>query len=288
MQMIPIPGGQLIMGSEDYYPEERPVHKRQILPFAISASPVTNLEFAEFVADTGYLTTAEGGMRDGTIEGRRGSFVFTPTPGPVDLRNANLWWRWDSTANWSSPTSGLNAEKDLPLHPVVHVSHFDALAFCHWAGRRLPSEAEWEWAARGGLVSKEFETGQKHKEGELLVNTFQGDFPYQNLGSKGFLGSSPTGIFPPNGYGIFDMLGNVWEWTSDAWTAFHATNQSIRLPARSLPVVQEDRAEITRRTVKGGSHLCSPQYCLRYRPAARTSQQGDASTSHLGFRCASD
>jgi formylglycine-generating enzyme required for sulfatase activity len=294
-EMVPIPGGELRMGSERYYPEERPIHRVEVAPFSLDRHPVTHARFAEFVAATGYRTVAErpldpadfpGAPREALVPG---GLVFVATPGPVRLDDWTQWWAYVPGASWRQP---YGPEVDLgPLddHPVTQVAYEDAEAYATWRGARLPTEAEWELAARGGLVGAEFAWGDEpYPEGRQMANTWQGAFPWQNTALDGFVATSPVGSFEPNGLGLLDVAGNVWEWTSDWWTDAHVE------PERPCcgPGVDRRRASVApgerlpRRVIKGGSHLCSPDYCLRFRPAARTPEAIDTATCHLGFRCA--
>lgn len=281
---VTIPAGSFMMGSVAFYPEEAPIVKKNVASFLISPTPVTNEDFMEFVDDTGYLTTAE---RPFIVDGHTkdpGSLVFTPTEGPVDLRDWRQWWTWIPGTSWRAPEGPGSDILDRLTHPVVHVSHDDALAYCAWKGVRLPHETEWEYAARGGLEGATFAWGEEAQDVEnLRANTWQGRFPYENLGTLGWERTSPVGSFPPNGYGLLDVTGNVWEWTASPWTPRHAENECSCSPGKKLS--NEDSELLV---VKGGSFLCSPEYCLRYRPAARSSQSRDTSTSHLGFRVAKD
>jgi formylglycine-generating enzyme required for sulfatase activity len=284
---VTISTGRFLMGSDTQYPEESPVIECSVDAFRIARAPVTNREFAEFIAATNYVTVAERpvdaialGLADGP-DLRAGSLVFTPTSGPVDLHDWRQWWRWTSGAFWRKPEgpgSTIDARED---HPVVHVAYEDAEAYCAWAGARLPTETEWEYAARGGLESATYAWGEEPPEvGVLKANTWQGRFPYRNDGADGWVGTSPVGTFPANGYDVVDMIGNVWEWTSTSWTDDHSA------PTCSCsPTASRDDPEMV---IKGGSHLCAPEYCRRYRPSARSSQTRDSSTSHIGFRLARD
>lgn len=284
---VAISGGHFRMGSDDFYPEESPVVECTVGPFQLGRAPVTNREFAAFVAATGYLTTAERpldlpalGLPEGAPDDA-GSLVFTMTPGPVDLRDWRQWWLWVVGATWRTPQGPGSNVATRAEHPVVHVSHEDALAYCAWAGARLPTEKEWELAARGGLESATYGWGEEHPaEGALKANTWQGSFPYRNTGALGWVGTSPVGAFPPNPFGLVDMIGNVWEWTSSPWTDRHPVDACA-----CSPVAHSSGDSMV---TKGGSHLCAPEYCRRYRPAARTSQSTDSSTSHIGFRVARD
>ncbi|SFS13373.1 Formylglycine-generating enzyme, required for sulfatase activity, contains SUMF1/FGE domain [Microbacterium sp. cf046] len=293
--MIAIPAGTLLIGSAEFYADEGPVHERYVAAFELDAHPVTNEEFAQFVASTGYVTVAERELDPADFEGADpadlvpGSMVFTPTTGPVDLRDWRQWWRWVPGARWSEPTGPGSSFDDRMRHPVVHVSFEDATSYATWAGKRLPTESEWEWAARGGLVGARFAWGDDERPGgRLMVNRWQGSFPYRNAGADGWAGTSPVGTFAPNGYGLFDMTGNTWEWTTDFYTPRHVVAgvvPAVDAGARTS-LLGTTPAGDTRRVLKGGSHLCSPDYCLRYRPAARSPQSEDTAMTHIGFRCA--
>jgi formylglycine-generating enzyme required for sulfatase activity len=289
------------MGSNEFSADETPVHERRVEAFRIEEHPVTNAQFAAFVDDTGYVTVAERSLIAEDFPGADpddlvpGGLVFTPTDGPVDLGDWRQWWSWGRGAQWRfpfGPDAGIDALADCPEHPVVQVAFEDAAAYADWAGRRLPTEAEFEFAARGGLVGARFAWGDEELPGgRLMVNRWQGSFPYRNTGAAGFVGTSPVATFPPNGYGLFDVTGNVWEWTTDFYAPRHVPPgargaESGGRPDLLAPVDRE--AAAPRRVLKGGSHLCSPDYCLRYRPAARSPESEDSSTTHIGFRCAAD
>jgi len=289
------------MGSDEFYPEERPVHPVSVDGFWIDAHPVTVDQFSAFVAATGYVTTAERPLDPAAYPEADpellvpGSLVFTPTRGPVPLDDYRQWWRYVPGASWRTPEGPGSTVEGRERHPVTQVTHEDAVAFAAWSGRQLPTEAEWEFAARGGLEGKRFAWGDEFApEGRLLANTWQGEFPWQNTLEDGFLGTSPVGSFPANGYGLVDMTGNVWEWTDDFYAPRHPDavdhpccaphNPRTTSPAASFDLGNPG-ADIPRRVTKGGSHLCAPSYCLRYRPAARQAEAVDTSTSHIGFRC---
>jgi formylglycine-generating enzyme len=293
--MIEIPGGTLLMGSDEFYPEEGPVHERRVEAFTLDQHPVTNRQYAAFVEDTGYVTIAERPMDPSDYPGVHpddlvpGAMVFTPTTGPVDLRDWRQWWRWEPGASWRHPFGPGSSIDDRLDHPVVQVAYPDAAAYAAWAGRRLPTEAEWEWAARGGLVGARFAWGQETKpDGTLMADTWQGAFPYRNDGADGWIGTARVASFPANGYGLHDMIGNVWEWTDDYWTHRHVPPGAVGVDAgqRASLLSSEPGSPIPRRVLKGGSHLCAPEYCLRYRPAARSAQAEDTAMTHIGFRCA--
>jgi sulfatase modifying factor 1 len=285
--LIELTGGVFRMGSREFYPDEGPVHDERVEPLAIEQHPVTNAQFAEFVADTGYVTMAERpldralfpDLADEELE--PGALVFTPTPGPVDLSNWRQWWRWSVGADWRHPYGPESSIEDKADHPVVQVAYPDAEAYASWASRRLPSEAEWEYAARAGSTTTYAWGEEVRPDGQLMANTWQGQFPYQNTGAAGWIGTSPVGSFPANDFGLVDMIGNVWEWTTTTYHARHVTTSPCCGPASQSANDQTT----TRKALKGGSHLCAPEYCLRYRPAARSPQSLDTSTTHIGFRC---
>ena len=276
------------MGSDKHYPEEAPVRVVSVGSFWIDRMPVTNHEFRRFVEATGYVTVAERvpDARDypGALPHmlKPGSLVFTPPNHRVDLRDFSQWWRYEFGANWRRPYGRGRSNKGLDDHPVVHVAYADAEAYAAWAGKALPTEAEWEYAARGGLDGAEFAWGDElTPDGRHMANTWQGEFPLENLATDGYARTSPVGAFPPNDFGLYDMIGNVWEWTTD-WFLPRGTAEA------ASPCCIPDRAHETRippKVVKGGSHLCAPNYCRRYRPAARHAQPIDTGMSHVGFRC---
>ena len=296
-----IPGGEFLMGSDEFYPEESPVHRVFVDGFWMDEQPVTVAAFREFVEATGHVTVAEVAPDPADYPGADpdllvpGSLVFHHTEGPVDLRDYRAWWRWMPGAQWRHPQGPDSTLEGLDRHPVTHVAFADAEAYAAWAGKELATEAEWEFAARGGLEGKRYIWGDEFAPGGTqMANTWQGDFPWQNLALDGYERTSPVGSFPANGYGLVDMAGNVWEWTADFFTPRHPgevaraccmpRNPRVDQPTtgRELGLAGE---QIPRRVTKGGSHLCAPSYCLRYRPAARQGEAVDTSTSHIGFRC---
>ena len=280
-----IAGGSFGMGDERFYPEERPVREVTVRGFWIDEHQVTVAEFRRFVKQTGHVTVAERPPDPADYPGadpallRPGSLVFRATRGPVDLSDARNWWQYLPGATWKRPEGPGSDTYTRARHPVVHVAPEDAEAYAAWAGKALPTEAEWEYAARGGLEGAVFAWGDElAPAGRVMANSWQGEFPWQNLMTDGWLGTSPVRTYPPNGYGLFDLTGNVWEWTSDTFHAGdtgHACCAPERAPQERFP----------RRVIKGGSHLCAPNYCLRFRPAARQGEAIDTSTAHIGFRC---
>jgi formylglycine-generating enzyme required for sulfatase activity len=299
--MIRIPGGTFRMGSDRHYPEEAPVHRVTVDGFWIDRTPVTNRQFRDFVRATGHVTFAEKRPDPRDYPGAQphmlyaGSLVFTPPDRPVDLRQWGEWWTLLKGADWRRPYGPKSNIHGLDNHPVVHVTFADALAYASWAGKGLPTEAEWEFAARGGLEGAEFTWGDAFTPGgRQMANTWQGAFPFQNLTQDGFERTSPVTAFPPNGYGLYDMIGNVWEWTSDFYVPKHPADavKACCIPENPRGGSEDQsydpcqpQIRIPRRVLKGGSHLCAPNYCRRYRPAARHPQPVDTSTSHVGFRC---
>ncbi|MDL9936894.1 formylglycine-generating enzyme family protein [Gordonia sp. ABSL1-1] len=290
-ELVQLPAGTFRMGSDRHYPEERPAHERAVGAFAIEAHPVTNAQFAEFVTETGYVTVAQEPIDPTDFPGADpatlvpGALVFTPTSGPVFLGNWQQWWRWQPDASWRQPQGPGSGIDDRLDHPVVHVAYRDAAAYAQWAGRRLPTETEWEYAARGGQSGDhEFAWGDDFApDGRPRANTWQGHFPYDN---QGWGGTSPVGSYPANGFGLVDMIGNVWERTSDVFTPRHVRPDDIHVSADGRPdLLAPTTSPTVMRVTKGGSHLCAPEYCRRYRPAARSAQSDDTATSHLGFRC---
>ena len=297
-----IPGGTFLMGSNCFYPEERPAHHVTVDGFWMDRCPVTNEQFARFVKATGWVTVAERPPLADDYPGAEpellvpGSLVFRRSEGPVDLSHWMLWWRWTPGASWRRPKGAGSHFRDCRRHPVVHVAYEDVEAYARWAGKEIPTEAEWERAARGGLEGAAFTWGD-HLPGpgeRPLANTWEGEFPWQNSLQDGYLGTSPVGSFPANGYGLYDMAGNVWEWTSDWYAARHQADEgkpccSPRNPRGGSREKSYDACQphvrIPRKVLKGGSHLCAPNYCLRYRPAARSPQMVDTGTCHIGFRC---
>jgi formylglycine-generating enzyme required for sulfatase activity len=299
--MLRVPGGTFLMGSNDFYPEERPVHRVSVDGFWMDEHPVTNAQFRRFVKATGYVTVAERPLNPAEYPEADpsslvpGSLVFRKTRGPVDLRDVRNWCAYTPGANWRHPEgSGSNLGR-RERHPVVQIAYEDAEAYARWAGKELPTEAEWEYAARGGLERATYAWGDEFApKGKMMANTWRGRFPWENLKTDRYEGTSPVKVFPSNGYGLYDMTGNVWEWTSDYYSPRHPKEAAKpccvpRNPRVDSPegnhTIGQPGAHILRKVIKGGSHLCAPNYCLRYRPAARQDEAIDTSTAHIGFRC---
>jgi formylglycine-generating enzyme required for sulfatase activity len=289
------------MGSEKHYPEERPVHRVSVDGFWMDRYPVTNGRFRQFVEATGHVTFAEIPPDAADYPGAlphmlyEGSLVFVKPTGPVDRGNIANWWQYLRGAQWRHPQGPESSIDDLERYPVVHVTFGDAETFAAWEGKVLPTEAEWEFAARGGLDGAAYAWGDEFMPDDRpMANTWQGTFPWESLVTDGYEGTSPVGTFPPNGYGLYDVIGNVWEWTTDWYVPKHPAEQvkacCIPRNPRGGPEDQsydpnQPDIKIPRKVLKGGSHLCAPNYCRRYRPAARFPEPVDTSTCHVGFRC---
>ncbi|MFD0591998.1 formylglycine-generating enzyme family protein [Catellatospora coxensis] len=300
-----IPGGRFTMGSDRHYPEEAPAHHVAVDGFWIDPAPVTNAQFEAFVEATGYVTTAERPADPAAYPGADpallapASAVFTPPPYPVDLGDLHQWWSYVAGANWRHPGGPGTSLRERREHPVTHVTYADALAYAQWAGKQLATEAEWEYAARGGLPDSEYAWGDEFNPGgSHMANTWQGRFPHENLRLDGYDGTSPVGAFPANAYGLHDMIGNVGVDVRLVRRARPPRTEHAHLLRHRRPRVNpaggtesgsfepgQAHLRIPRKTMKGGSHLCAPNYCRRYRPAARLPQPVDTSTCHLGFRC---
>ena len=285
--LVWIPTQTATLGSDRHYPEEGPVRDIAVEGFWIQASQVTNTDFTEFVDATGYVTVAERPLDPADYPGapaanlQPGSMVFRRTSGPVDLKHLSQWWTWTPGASWRTPVGPLSSIDKRAEHPVVHVAYEDAQAYAVWAGLELPTEAEWETAARGGLDQATYTWGDDPEvPGQRMANYWHGEFPWRP--DPGYGRTSPVGSFPPNGYGLFDMAGNVWEWTRDWYSDDRAGDPSSE--AGSYDPAQP-QFKVPRKVVKGGSFLCADNYCLRYRPAARRPQMIDTGMSHIGFRC---
>ncbi len=298
--LVRIEGRTFVMGSDRHYPEEAPAHAVKVDSFFMERTPVTNRKFLAFVEATGHITVAEKAPDAKDYPGakphmlRAGSLVFT-MPKMVDGPDITQWWRFKFGANWRRPLGGLSDLRGKLDHPVVHVAYADAQAYADWAGLELPTEAEWELAARGGIEGADYAWGEEFSPGGIsMANTWAGVFPTHSVKPKGLERTTPVGSYPPNGYGLYDMIGNVWEWTSDYWSPRHSepVTHSCCIPHNPRGGAAEASLDpgqpeimIPRHVLKGGSHLCAPNYCRRYRPAARHAEPEDTSTSHVGFRC---
>ncbi len=276
--MIEIPAGRYRIGSDEHYPEERPAREIGVAAFQIDATPVTNDAFAQFVAATGHITAAEKAQPPG-------SAVFVMSAGPVDLHDPSNWWRFVADTNWRAPEGHGSDLAGRGHHPVVHVGYEDAVAFARWSGKRLPSEAEWEVAARGGHAATEYAWGNDLMPGgRLMANIWSGSFPWY-FARDGKPGTMLVGSFPANGYGLFDVIGNVWEWTA---SVFATQGSCSCAPPSDGNDSNDGKDDDLRMVLKGGSFLCAAEYCARYRPAARIGLTRDSTTMHVGFRCARD
>jgi formylglycine-generating enzyme required for sulfatase activity len=307
--MVWIPADTFSMGGDNDQArqDEFPKHAVKLNGFFMDVTEVTNAQFAKFVAATGYITTAEKDINWEDLKKqlpldtpkpepetlKAASLVFVPTEGEVSLQDYSQWWSWSHGANWNHPKgkdSDIVGKENLP---VVHISWDDANAYCKWAGKRLPTEAEWEYAARGGLIKNIYAWGnEKVDEGKMHCNYFQGNFPYKNEGSDGFMGSASVKSFAPNGYGLYDMGGNVWEWCADNYNnTYYDAFKKIKLainPKGPLKSYDPDEPLVAKRVMRGGSFLCNESYCSGYRVSARMKSSADSSMEHLGFRCVSN
>lgn len=300
--MCLVSGGTFLMGSNAHYPEERPARQVRVDAFQIDETPVTNTQFVRFVLATGYRTFAERAPDPTHYPGilpeliQPGSLLFVPPAGPVDVSDFRQWWQFCAGADWRHPYGPESSLEGLGDHPVVHIVHEDAMAYAEWAGKSLPTEAEWERAARGGVEGATYAWGEElAPNGQMRANYWQGAFPWQNSMEDGYLRTSPVRSYPANPFGLYDMIGNVWEWTND-WFGEHGQEAK---PAGACCIPDNPRGggeessfdpcqrevAIARKVLKGGSHLCADNYCLRYRPAARHAQPIDTSACHVGFRC---
>ncbi|WP_326656748.1 formylglycine-generating enzyme family protein [Streptomyces sp. NBC_00385] len=298
--MVHVPGGTFRMGCDDFFPEERPAHPVSVDAFAIDIHPVTVVQFRRFVKATGYITIAERPLDPRDFPGAApadivpGALVFRRTRGPVPLDDWRRWWQYCPGADWRHPYGPTSNLDGRDRHPVTQVAYPDALAYAEWMGKQLPSEAEWEFAARGGLEAATYSWGDEFEpKKRRMANTWAGEFPWQfrrGRGQADHPDTTPVGSYPPNGYGLFDMTGNIWEWTTDPYTPRHhapapadccAPRRSRGTPTTADPAATQPASLV----IKGGSYLCAPNYCLRYRPAARQRQTEDTATCHLGFRC---
>ena len=303
--MVWIPGGEFMMGADNEQAgeDEYPKHKVRVDGFWMDETEVTNAQFAQFVKATGYVTTAEQvpdwqelkkSLRPGTPRPPDdvmvpGSMVFNPPRRPVPLDNWRIWWKWVPGADWSHPVGPGSSIAGLEDYPAVHISWYDANAYANWAGKRLPTEAEWEWAARGALAGNIYPWGNEHIEtGIKKANFWQGNFPIFDAAEDGFKGPSPVKSFPPNSYGLYDMAGNVWEWCADWYHSeyYNMVNaEGEKNPRGPMSSYEPDEPWAQKRVQRGGSFLCSESYCSGYRVSARLRTPPDTGELHVGFRC---
>ncbi|NBR84902.1 MAG: formylglycine-generating enzyme family protein [Verrucomicrobia bacterium] len=290
--MVWIPGGTFQMGSEEGQPDEKPVHEVTVDGFWMDKYELTNAEFEKFIKATGYVTIAERKPKQEDFPEAPpealvpGSIVFTPPPGDVPLHNHMAWWRYVPGANWRHPEGPDSTIVGREKHPVVHVAWFDAVAYAKWAGKRLPTEAEWEFAARGGKEKLTYIWGnEKTPDGKWMANFWQGKFPNGNTLQDGFKSQSPVGSFPPNDYGLYDMAGNVWEWTSDWYLPDYYAKSPKANPQGPQESYDPNEPGVWKRITRGGSYLCTEAYCWGYRPAMRMKTSPDTGLNHTGFRC---
>jgi formylglycine-generating enzyme required for sulfatase activity len=307
--MVWIPGGTYSMGGDNDQArqDELPKHRVKVNGFFIDITEVTNAQFSKFVAATGYKTTAEKDINWEELKKqlppetekpdsetlKAASLVFVPTEGEVSLQDYSQWWSWSHGADWKHPKGKDSDIVGKDNYPVVHISWDDANAYCKWAGKRLPTEAEWEYAARGGLTKNIYSWGnEKVDEVKMHCNYFQGNFPYRNEATDGFIGAAPVKSFSPNGYGLYDMAGNVWEWCADKYhNLYYDTFKKVKValnPKGPLKSYDPDEPLVAKRVMRGGSFLCNESYCSGYRVSARMKSSSDSSMEHLGFRCVSN
>lgn len=294
--MVWIPHGKFWMGAEDTtMPDARPVREIELSGYWIDTTEVTNRQFAEFVKATGYKTVAEIAPKAEDYPGADpkllvpGSVVFTPSDGPVPLDNFLQWWRWQPGADWRHPEGPGSSIEDRMDHPVVQIAYDDAVAYAQWAGKRLPTEAEWEKAARGGLERKKYVWGDTlNPDGKWMSNNWQGGFPHANSKEDGFFSTAPVKSYQPNGYGLYDMSANVWEWCSDWYRPDSYKTMASKDPKGPADSFDPQEPGIPKRVHRGGSFLCSDLYCIRYLPAARGKGATDSGANHIGFRCVKD
>lgn len=307
--MVWIPGGEFTMGTdeEEAYPAEKPAHRVKVDGFWMDETEVTNEQFKKFVDATGYVTVAEKKPEWEQLKKQLppgsspppeenlvpGSLVFTPPSYAVSLDDYSQWWSFRPDANWKQPDGPGSTIEGKSNHPVVHIAYDDAIAFAAWAGKRLPTEAEWEFASRGGVDSERYSWGKEYRpQGKYMANTFQGVFPGTNDGEDGFTGSSPVKTFPPNRYGLYDIIGNAWEWTSDYFDAnYYGELAKSRLtvnPKGATKPYDPNEPFAEKRVTRGGSFLCATNYCVNFRPSARQGTTFDSGMSHVSFRCVLD
>lgn len=299
--MVAIPGGEFLMGSDPPHarPDEYPIHRVKVDAFWMDETEVTNAQFRQFVEATGYVTTAEKPPRLEDIMAQLPP--GSPSPSPDTLQPGSLvffpsagkeyWWKWVPGADWRHPEGPTSSIQGKEQYPVVQVSWYDAQAYAQWAGKRLPTEAEWEFAARGGLKGKAYSWGNEDPyQGKSRANIWHGTFPNEDIGKDGYRGTSPVRSFPPNPYGLYDMIGNVWEWVWDWYRSDtypqRASNATVINPKGPSDSYDPEEPYLKKRVQRGGSFLCSANYCASYRPSARMKSTPDTGLVHTGFRCA--
>ena len=289
--MVYIKGGGFLMGSDDF-PDSRPLHQVVINDFWMDEHEVTNAEYAQFVKETGYKTIAERPLNPADYPGVPldklvpGSAVFTPTSQPVNLQNPLAWWSYEAGASWQSPEGKTSGIKGRENHPVVHISYEDAMAYANWAGKRLPTEAEWEFAAQGGKGNRTYYWGKELKpNNKWVANIYQGSFPDNNTKEDGYAAAAPVKSFPANPYGLYDMDGNVWEWCSDFYRPDYYAKSPSSNPTGPTDSYDPDEPGVVKRVQRGGSFLCSDQYCIRYKAGSRGKGEVTSGSNNLGFRC---
>ena len=291
-----IPAGKFKMGSDyEMFTDAKPIHEVELDAFYMDEHPVTNAEFEKFVKETGYVTTAEEKPKKEDFPGVpddklvAGSVTFTPPNHDVPLTDVTQWWSYVGGASWKHPEGPKSTIKGRENHPVVHISWYDAAAYAKWAGKRLPTEAEFEYAQRGGLEQKDYVWGDEMEPGgKIMANIFQGTFPNDNKKEDGYDRTSPVDKFPPNGYGLYDMSGNVWQWCSDWYRPDYYSESPSKNPQGPSSSSDPDEPGVYKRVQKGGSFLCCDTYCSRYRPGGRGKGAMDSGASHVGFRCVKD
>lgn len=288
-----LPGGTFAMGSKTGADDGRPIHDVTLDGFWMDETEVTNRQFKEFVDATGYVTVAERKPDPKDFPGAPpellvpGAIVFTPPDHKVALNNAMQWWRWQPGASWQHPSGPDSSIKDRMDYPVVQIAWEDAVAYAKWAGKRLPTEAEWEYAARGGLKGQTYGWGNdKHPKEKWMANVWSGEFPVKNTKADGFVELAPVKSFPPNGYGLYDMSGNVWEWVADWYRPDYYAKSPAANPTGPSSSFDPEEPGMPKRVLRGGSFLCSDEYCIGYQPGIRSKSSPDTGLQHTGFRCA--